>query len=515
MKNKIILLFTLTLVTLAGCKESFFDINENPNNPTSDAVVPRLFLPMVLNATAKKMAIDYRTQAHWMGYWARGGSFGPSNPLESYDITTSFEQNNWVNGNTTVAAPIISWYDIIKDADDMEKKALETNEPFYAGAAKVVKSIGFMYLVDMYNNVPYSQALKIQEYIAPKYDKGQDIYNDLLSQLEQAAVIFREDIEVTPALRTADIMFHGDTEMWRKLVNTQKLKLLIHMSEVLGTTPAAELAKINTDGAGFLMSGETAEVNPGYSISSYQLNPFYNAYLMDENGNLIDDFNRASNFLLNKYIDNNDPRYMYVFSKAASPKNPDPSNPKTIYVGASFGAPNAAGVVSSNQSNVAGPGLAKSSTQPQWLFTSVESMFLQAEAIQRGWLPGVAETAYRSAVTESFIWLDVDDAENAADNYLNQSNAIVNWAANSNKLTLIITQKYLALPGINNFEAWVDYRRLGVPADVPLSLSGSRENRVIPLRFMYPQNEFSYNKANVNAEGTIDPQTSRIFWDVN
>ena len=112
------------LITLAGCKDSFFDINKNPNNPTADAVEPRFFLPMVLNATAKKMAVDYDFAAHWMGYWGRGGSFVPSTPLENYNITTSYEQNNWINGNTTVANPAISWYDILQDATEMEKKAV-------------------------------------------------------------------------------------------------------------------------------------------------------------------------------------------------------------------------------------------------------------------------------------------------------------------------------------------------------------------------------------------------------
>ena len=81
------------------------------------------------------------------------------------------------------------------------------------------------------------------------------------------------------------------------------------------------------------------------------------------------------------------------------------------------------------------------------------------------------------------------------------------------KITLIGTQKYLALPGINNFEAWVDYRRIGVPTNLPLSMAPNRAGRVIPLRYQYPQNEFNYNNANVNAEGTINPQSSAIFWD--
>lgn len=521
MKNKIILTFTLLLLVLASCKESFFDINDNPNNPVGEVVEPRLLLPGVLNATAKKMAVDYDFLAQWMGYWSRGADYGQSLPLESYNLTTSYEQNNWVNGNTSVANPAISWYDILNDADKMEKKAVELNQPFYAAAAKVVKSIGFMYLVDMYNNVPYSQAFDVEKHITPGYDNGQDIYKDLLLQLDAAKEIFSSAIEQTQQLQASDIMFHGDLDMWIRLVNTQRLKLLLRQSQVLSSIPSSELNKMD---GGFLMSGQTASVNPGYANNKYQQNPFYAAFYLDYNGSVVDGFNRANVYLLGKYKDNDDPRFKFVFRAATNPiddeynpVNPSQATDDQLYRGTVFGQRSDPDMGSANQSMVAGPGLVNSPTQDLWLFTSVESMFLQAEAYQRGWLSGkTAQIAYRDAIRESFLWLGVDDpgANTQADAYINSSVPIVAWN-NTNPLQSIIAQKYLALAGINNFEAWVDYRRLGLPADVPLSVNANRGSRNIPLRLLYPQNEYSFNAKNVNAQGNIDAQTSRIFWDVN
>lgn len=524
MKKYIYSFLTLLLIVSAGCKKDFFDINDDPNNPIEENMTPQLILPNVLNAAATKMATSYDYTAHWMGYWARSGSYGPSNPLENYNLTTTYEQNEWVNGNTTVANPTVSWYNILMDANTIERKAQESGQTFYLGIAKVIKAVGFMYLVDQYNNVPYSDAFKGTESIAPKYDKGQDIYNDLMVQLEEAKALF-ENAEITanPGIQEADIMFGGDAAMWKKLANTQYLKMLLRQSEILGSAPAADLAKIN-DGTGFLMAGETASVDPGYSVNQYQQNPFYGTYKFDHNGEPIDDFNRANNYVLNKYRDNNDIRYQFVFSAARTPISGN------RYFGYDFGFvdnnPDQPKAV--NSSDVAGPGLAKSPTQPQWFFTSVESLFLQAEAVQRGWISGTARDAYENAVTESFVWLGASRTDNGvtstpaqtADLYLNQHagnpdvrNSIVDWDKATNKLSLIIGQKYLALCGINNFEAWADYRRLGYPSDVPLSLSPSRNGRLIPVRLLYPQNEYAYNGANVQAEGTIDAQTSKVFWD--
>jgi hypothetical protein len=156
--------------------------------------------------------------------------------------------------------------------------------------------------------------------------------------------------------------------------------------------------------------------------------------------------------------------------------------------------------------------LAESASQPQWLFTSVESMFLQAEAISRGWLPGNGKAAFEAAITESFVWLGVTEA-NAASTYLSQNNALVNYNAAADKPRFVVMQKYLALVGVNNFEAWVDYRRLGVPMDLPLSMSTARGTNVIPSRLLYPQDEYNFNAENVAKEGTISAQTSKVFWD--
>lgn len=501
MKNILYSIFAFVLLTMVGCKKDFFDINENPNLPTDKSITPELILPRALHATAERMAITYDYSAHWMGYWSRSGTYGPSNEQESYNITTTYQAGQWAG-----------WYGILFDAHTMEKKATISNQPFYEAAAKVIKSIGFMYLIDQYNNVPYTNAFDVEGNILPTYDEGQDIYNDLLVQLEQAAQIFKTvDLGEDPSVANADIMFHGDLTKWRKLVNTQRLKLLLRQSEILGAVPTAELDQITADGSGFIGTGETASVQPTYATIKNQQNPFWNTYKTNELGAATDAYNRANNYVLDKLRGNNDVRYKYYFSPAATPLSP--VSDATTYYGYNFGEyiPNDA-PKENNSSAVSGKGLAKSNTQAQWLFTSIESLFLQAEAKERGWLAGDPETAYKAAVTESFLWLGVTEA-NAADDYLNQGTPFVDYTMAPNKINLIVMQKYLGLVGINNFESWVDYRRLAVPTDLPLSLSPGKGTNVIPLRLQYPQNEYNYNAANVAAEGNINPQTSKIFWD--
>lgn len=499
MKQKIFLAILAVTLVLSGCKDSFFDINSNPNDPTNQLVKPQHLLPMVLNQAATRMGTQYSWAASWSGYYGRGADYGQSIPLENYNITPTFQQAQWANSTT-------SWYDVLQDAEIMATKAKESNEPFFVGISKVIKAIGFMYLVDMYNNVPYSDALKGSESIAPKYDKGEEIYKDLLVQLDSARIIFKANPELSEETITSDVLFGGDLTMWRKLANTQALKLLIHQSEFI-KNPSAEIAKITADGSGFIEAGNSATLTLTFSNNVNQVNPVYINYVADQSGILMDGFNRVSKYLLGRYVSNNDIRYQYFFLPAQ-----DPQDPTKKWVGAVFGAPTDETLSSSNQSIVVGTGILKNGTEPLWFFTSMESLFLQAEAAQRGWISGSAKTIYESAVSESFKWLEVPSAQAEADKLLAAS---ANWDKASNKLELIINQKYLSLPSINNFEAWVDYRRLGFPKDVPLSQNSNVGSRKIPLRLMYPQNEYSYNGTNVTEQGEINPQSSRIFWDVN
>lgn len=120
---------------------------------------------------------------------------------------------------------------------------------------------------------------------------------------------------------------------------------------------------------------------------------------------------------------------------------------------------------------------------------------------------------YEAAVADSFDWLGVTNAAATADSYTHStSRTFANWDDNADKLRLILTQKYIAMCGINGLETWTDYRRTGIP-NVPLSVIGSRGSNVIPKRLIYPQEEYQYNQANATKQGTINPQTSAIFWD--
>jgi hypothetical protein len=91
------------------------------------------------------------------------------------------------------------------------------------------------------------------------------------------------------------------------------------------------------------------------------------------------------------------------------------------------------------------------------------------------------------------------------DTYLSRPDVVYN-----NTLERIILQKWLALNSISGFEAWSDYRRVGLP-EIPNTPGASPDER--PRRLLYPETEVQTNIAEVTKRDVSDITTARVWWD--
>jgi hypothetical protein len=106
-----------------------------------------------------------------------------------------------------------------------------------------------------------------------------------------------------------------------------------------------------------------------------------------------------------------------------------------------------------------------------------------------------------------------DGTAAAAATYLAQTgNPLINFDSAIDKIKTIITQKWLALNGVSPMPIWTDYRRTGYPDFLHFTEDPAKLNATPPVRLLYPQSEINVNNANVNAQGTINVFTSKIFW---
>ena len=148
------------------------------------------------------------------------------------------------------------------------------------------------------------------------------------------------------------------------------------------------------------------------------------------------------------------------------------------------------------------------------LFSGAESLFLQAELLQRGVAIGgtlTAQTAYEAGITASFVALGLTPTQAAT--YYGQAIPNVGFTS-SNKLEAIAYQKWISLIGYNNLEGYLEYLRTGYPLlPNPVSLDPSSVSTTLPLRQFYPLSEVTSNPNQVGKQPTIDIFKTKLFWE--
>ena len=498
MLNRIKSFFTITvlllLLVVAGCKKGTFDINSpNPNLPS--AVSPKFVLSAALTNTAELMLAGDADYANlYMGYWAVSGDYIPTSTTLTYNTSTTYFSDNWNTGYIT-----------LKNLRYIEQlAATDPNAVYYTAVAKIMESFNFGRLIDQYNNLPYFNALKAGTQNFPSFDDASTVYPSLINQLDSAVTIIKTAPVTATNLGSYDVMFKGNMDNWILFAHTVKLKLLMKLTQLSGGDATIKTGLSGLTTADFLGVKQDAVVNPGYTNAvTVQQSPFWQDLGFAPSGAVQNNnsYYRACSYAVNFYKNTNDTiRQKLIYAL----------NTNGVVQGRDFGS------VGANEHNTVisamGPGLLKAPSQDAIILSASESLFLQAEAVQRGYLSGDAAALYKSAVEESFRLLGDADYKTDADALISQASDKVNFASSANPIQTLILQEWAALNAIDPVESWSNWRRLGIPTDLPISIYPGTTATHVPYRLLYPDTEYSYNGDNVNKEGTISNLTSKIFW---
>ena len=345
----------------------------------------------------------------------------------------------------------------------------------------------YQVLVDQFGDIPYSEALMGAQNSRPKYDDAWTVYQDLISRLN--TVISNIDVDAG-AFGDADVLYGGNTELWKKFAASLKLRFALRLADV----PAANSSTMVTQAlaAGVFKDETESAIFNHYGIAPY-VSPYYQAFVLDARKDFC-----PSNTLVNKMNSLSDPRRAAWFT-------PYPS--AGVYTGLPYGK---AGSSSYSKFSHFTDEIRVNAEYPTILLDYVEVEFLLAEAAERN-LGGVTDATqhYNTAILESMNYWGVSSV--AANAYLAQP-SVAYATATGNFKEKIGTQKWLGLFD-RGVEAWAEWRRLDYPAlNPPEGMTASD----IPVRMPYPFNENKMNKANYDAASSAiggDDATTRLFWD--
>ena len=486
MKNKFIL-FIGVLFALVACDPSNFDdTNIDPRRvteaPTRTLLTYALQqLPFTVWNSPIRSDGGYST-VHYNLY-SQYLSEGPYPAASLYSVR-NLSWTAWYTG------PLYNLQTIINLNKEGSALADDGNgsKNNQVAVARILKAYYFWFLTDTYGDIPYSEALKGNEVLQPKYDKQQDIYNDLFKEMKEA----HDMINVSESGVKGDILLGGNMEAWKRFANTSRMFMALRLMKADPAKAQAELtAAIN---AGVIESNAQNITHVFVGSDPENWNPWYENYTNDKRNDYA-----ISTTLGSYMLRNNDPR-VFVYGETLNGKDVSP-----LAYGSSA-AKNIPGIYSR-----IGPRLQAAGTEVP-IFTYGQVLFAKAEAAQRGFsIPSgtPAVNLYNDGIKASWqFWGVYDDAAYAS--FITKPEIAYNPAKG---LEQIITQKWVH-QYLNGFEAWTDWRRTGFPALT--AAPDAVDTRGIPRRMGYPSNAKALNQSSYDAVITRqgpDDNYTRVWWD--
>ncbi len=555
--SKYMLPLILTML-FGACSKSNFNINEDPNNP---AFLPvNILLPQIEKSLGDGIAIDANATYDGIG-------IGTSLEVYMHRITVREEPNAYgVTGGGGYVNQIWDTYysKTLTNANIIIDQSITAGNFKYAGISKIIKAYAVSQLVDVFGDVPYSEATQLTKAVNnPKFDDDALIYPQLISLIDEAIGNLNNSAPngLTPGID--DVIYGGNITKWVKAANTLKLKLFNQIRLVKDVSAQVNLLLaspanlIGSTADNFILPYNADNKNPGYSDytaaqRTKDISPWFYEILKGYNQNI--------------FTNNPDPRIPYYFfnqikkGQAAVNDNNATEYRDSSFVSIYFGS-NGDNVGRTQQNTMtvlgiypvggkfdAGGGGTVSATSgtgaaPYRFITYADMLYIEAELIKQGVITGDARAKLLAAITESFKQVDdvvtktgttavpVLAGSAAVTTYINK--VMAEYDANAGKqLQIIMTQKWISSFG-SSVDAYTDYRRTSFPVlfdpsnstmapngfvqppvngnpllipqpPVPVSV-----NRPYPLSLPWPSAELISNS---KAPQQKEPSTYKVFW---
>ncbi|GAB3548443.1 SusD/RagB family nutrient-binding outer membrane lipoprotein [Spirosoma fluminis] len=504
---KYILTLTLSLGLLTSCDKGFTEVNTNKVDPTS------LAASMVLNkAIINTSYLDGFGTLGMLTY-----NFGiVQQIITPYGSSLSGANYDQVNNSNTPLVWQNFYRNVVKQLvavlDQTKSDPLQINT---YQAARIWRAYVFMILTDTYGDIPYTEAGQgyTTEIITPKYDAQQDIYKDILKELDEASTALTT---AQPAVVT-DILYGGDVAKWKKLGYSLMLRAGMRLTKV---DPAMAESYVKKAVAGGVFQSNADN-------STLRHTSLYNNYI----ANHLQAREKTNFYLAAPFVDylkaNNDPRLpifavRYVGAKGgqeqvAARASSDPAvqigmpmGYNDVSIASTFAANKVVSLWDYTQVNLS---TVLKLDSPEFHVTYAQTLLLLAEAATRGWVTGTAADYYAKGIRanlEQMAAYGTPIPEASIKAYLD---AHPYDAANG--LELINTQYWVA-SFLDGTEAWANFRRSGYPALKKNPYPGSEVKGDFIRRLPYPDSEIIVNSGKLNEAITRQgPNTldTRVWWD--
>jgi len=520
------LLVLLIAVLLASCDalSDFGDMNVDPTQAST--IDPGMQFSTVQLATAGSRYETWRVNLiygeaivqHLAHTWWAG---------DKYTFNEDWATSLW---RTAYSGAGVSWRAAVKNIEDLKarlEEAKANGEPVdnLLAAVRIWRVLIYHRITDTYGDTPYSEAGKgyLEGIFAPRYDPQQEIYMDMLKELEEAVAQFDPS---QPTFGNADLVYGGDITKWKKFGNALMLRLAMRLVKVDPATAQQWAVRA--------INGGVMESNDDIVYMRHQTGPSTGPAGINTNANsevFAVDVPRLSQTFVNWLKAHNDPRLPVLGAVIKDGQViTDPTEQKGMPNGYDANTiqnhPSWTGSLDDySRVNPLLTGL----DDPFFFVTYAQTALLRAEAAVRGWTSEDPATLYAEGVRAAMKQLSLYDASGAAD--IDDAAIDAYLAANPlssdpDEALRQINEQYWAATFLDGIEAWANWRRSGypvlepAPVDDPNPYPGNVTNGQIPRRLTYPPSEGVLNAENYQEalsrqglRGDPSDMAVPVWWD--
>ncbi|MBK0401991.1 SusD/RagB family nutrient-binding outer membrane lipoprotein [Adhaeribacter sp. BT258] len=496
----------------SSCGDDFLDVNTDPNNPLTAPA--ELVFPAGVASTASVVGGNFAILGGiWSQVWTQNNGSNQYKTYDAYNLRPTDFQNSWGE----LYAGALNDYKYVKEEADAK-----ANNNLYL-MATVMEAYTYQVLTDLYDQIPFEEALQGLSNLTPKYNTGQEVYDGITARVTTA---LNRPTTGTSLVGENDIVFGGEMNSWKQFANTLLLKIYLRQSEARPGIAEAGVRSLYTNGANFLNTDAKVDL---FVDQTGKRNPLFE---QDQSAALNTNQNLKASTTMFTFLDANDDPRLEAFYIAGN------AGQKALEQGA-FNTPSTlVAPLSVSRARI-------SPTAPVYLISEAESYFLQAEAVVRGWGTGDAQQLYEAGVRASYAQLvaEFSDVSSVADPILDRNGrsdstanaklagvyAFPATGSTADKIKAIITQKWVALGGSKQgIEGYLERNRTNIPATS--AVGRSTATGYIPGEFVYPVEGVTGNgnfaarlltpeterTRNPNAAGAASKTiTDKVWWDVN
>ena len=218
MRNlKYIIVGCLLVLGSASCKK-WLNVNTDPDHPNDQTVLLQNRLPWIQHFYAYTAGVtNFRTACQAGVYYSATAN---ANALAvTWTLTT---------GNVT---PYQTWFvEVASNLNDMYNTAKAKGATDYMAAADVFSAMGYMEMLDLYGEMPYTQATS--GIPSPAFDDGKTIYNGCMAKLNEAISLFSQPQAANaPSFASGDMWLGGNATQWIKFCWGLKARYMLKLSK--------------------------------------------------------------------------------------------------------------------------------------------------------------------------------------------------------------------------------------------------------------------------------------------